>query len=75
MPSAIVAAFRAWQKTQPESNKHGCCLVGHWRAGGFHGKDTPRADEDVCVRERRWREYVRLRDSDPTFMKGPMVLI
>ena len=52
-------AFISWKKYQPRDNNP-CCYLSHFDR--VNGLLTSKQDVEICVRERKWREYVRLRD-------------
>lgn len=59
----LTDALRRWQRFQPWFNEK-CCSSAHFI------ENKPVGDEYVCPREKAWREYVRLRDSDPEWLQS-----
>lgn len=64
MMSLREALFQ-WQK-QGEYFKHNCCLRSHHYVDEL-GRWLPKSDDQVCPREKAWREYVRARDENPDY--------
>lgn len=68
MSTKVTKAYLKWVST---ANTCICCATGHYYKVEIKnrkvGKDNPRyefvpkPDNEVCERERAWREYVRLR--------------
>ena len=66
MLSRVAEAFNEWAKLKPENKFESCCAVGHY----YYDEsfiEAPRPDEKVCAREKAWRNYVRLRDNNPSW--------
>jgi hypothetical protein len=59
----VMTAYLNWQNAMPLPGES-CCKIDHF----IDGVALP--DNKVCQRERLWRRYVRLRDSDPNWMPG-----
>lgn len=64
----VQEAYFMWRR-HLEGKGYICCSKSHCY---FDDRDgfVPKADEDVCERERAWRIYVRLRDNNPNFPFG-----
>jgi hypothetical protein len=60
----IKEALLLWMKAMPQSGEN-CCVGGHFYLSGFTWE--PKPDEKICEREYRWRQYVRLRDENPSW--------
>lgn len=58
-------AFYEWQK-QGFGFRDNCCARSHHYMDEL-GRWLPKADDQVCPREKAWREYVRLRDENPDY--------
>jgi len=71
MDRLLKLARLEWQRSLPTEldrpelrNSIGCCSGRHFDSAiGWH----PLPNERVCLREQKWRRYVRLRDNDPKF--------
>lgn len=61
----LLKALRKWE-TAPMRNGGTCCGYSHFKREES-GLFTDAKDIDVCVRELAWREYVRMRDANPTY--------
>lgn len=56
----LLSAYLRWVSFKPVRD---CCIEGHWASSG------PIPDNEVCSRERAWREYVRIRDNNSGWMR------
>ena len=63
--TTLQMALRKWMALQPQHGKS-CCAGSHFVTVSPMTVE-PRRDDDVCPRERAWREYVRLRDGNRDF--------
>ena len=61
-------AYEYWQK---QRNEWGglCCNKSHFYMDDL-GRYIWKLDNDVCKREKAWRDYVRVRDCNPNFPFG-----
>jgi len=59
MLTDVQKAYIAWKKQQPRDDQ-ACCSLSHFDR--VNGLMVPKPDDEVCARERKWREYVRLRE-------------
>ena len=66
--SPVGLAYKRWAHYQPFDNGN-CCSSSHYR------DDRPMLDEFVCEREKAWRDYVRLRDCNPSYGTPDMKII
>ncbi len=58
MNYSLQIAYEKWRQHQPPNMAFtACCFKDH----------TGKPDEEVCAREKSWREYVRIRDENPQF--------
>jgi len=58
-------AYIKWQNTLNKWTRT-CCNQQHEYINNL-GLLMPKEDDQVCERERAWRQYVRLRDESPNF--------
>lgn len=65
MASLVTQALKEWEASQSDLSpcSEACCFEPHFDR--YTGRALP--DVMVCRRERLWRRYVRIRDSNPDF--------
>lgn len=62
--------YREWRAWDPGDRV--CCRQEHEYSKFSH---SPKPDNDVCEREKAWREYVRERDGNPRFMRDGVLTL
>lgn len=68
---ALRAAWKRFCDAQPKKGES-CCFQGRHESFQSSARDdmpfyTIEPDEQVCERERAWRQYVRIRDNNPYY--------